>query len=207
MLTIIDYRAGNLTSIQLAFASLGFETRMTTEPKAILSAERIVFPGVGAAGSAMANLKQLKLVNAIKTQIKNGIPFLGICLGMQILFDNSEEDNGTHCLGVIPGKVKRFVTGKSGDKIPQMGWNQVNFKVNHPVLKDITSGSDFYFVHSYYAQPAQSSYIYAETNYAGITFTSIAGKGNLIATQFHPEKSGRIGLKLLENFLRWDGKC
>jgi glutamine amidotransferase len=126
---------------------------------------------------------------------------------MQILFDASEEYNGTPCLSVIPGKVKRFASSKGSDKIPQMGWNQVNFKVSHPVLKGIASGSDFYFVHSYYAQPAESSHIYAETNYAGITFTSIAGKANLIATQFHPEKSGRIGLKLLDNFMHWDGKC
>lgn len=207
MLTIIDYKAGNLTSVQLAFASLGIEARTTSKPEEILSAERIVFPGVGAAGSAMANLKQLKLEDAIKRQIAQGVPFLGICLGMQILFESSEEDSGTSCLGVLPGKVKRFASGNSGDKIPQMGWNQVHFKIDHPVFQGITSGGDFYFVHSYYALPAERCYSYAETDYAGITFTSIGGKDNLIATQFHPEKSGRIGLKLLENFLRWDGKC
>jgi glutamine amidotransferase len=207
MLTVIDYKAGNLTSIQLAVASLGFDVRTTSKPADILSADRIIFPGVGAAGSAMKNLEQLKLVDVIKEQITRGVPFLGICLGMQILFDSSEEDNGTTCLGIIPGQVKRFVSNKISDKIPQMGWNQVHFKIYHPVMKGIANDSDFYFVHSYYALPADESNTYAETEYAGTTFTSICGKNNLIATQFHPEKSGRIGLKLLENFLSWDGTC
>lgn len=207
MLTIIDYKAGNLTSVRLAFASLGVETLTTSEPEQVLSADRIVFPGVGAAGSAMQNLTQLKLIDAIKIQIEQGVPFLGICLGMQILFESSEEDKGTPCLGILPGKVKRFNEGKNGDKIPQMGWNQVNFKIEHPVFKGINSGSDFYFVHSYYVAPAEKKYIFAETNYSGVSFTSVSGKNNLIATQFHPEKSGRIGLKLLDNFLHWNGKC
>jgi imidazole glycerol-phosphate synthase subunit HisH len=207
MLIIVDYKAGNLTSVQLAFASLGVESRLTSEPEDVLSAERIVFPGDGAAGSAMANLKQLKLVDAIKRQITNGVPFLGICIGMQLLFDSSEENGGTPCLGILPGKVKRFTPAKSSDKVPQMGWNQVNFKIKHPVFKDIDSGSDFYFVHGYYPVPAKKQYIFAETEYAGITFASISGKNNLIATQFHPEKSGRIGLKLLDNFLHWNGLC
>lgn len=207
MLTIIDYKAGNLTSIQLAFASLGFETCTTSKQEDILSADRIIFPGVGAAGSAIENLKQLNLVDAIKNQITRGVPFLGICLGMQVLFDSSEEDNGTTCLGIIPGTVKRFVSNKTEDKVPQMGWNQVYFKIEHPVFNGIISGSDFYFVHSYYALTADKSNIYAETDYAGTRFTSVCGKNNLIATQFHPEKSGRLGLKLLENFVSWDGTC
>jgi glutamine amidotransferase len=207
MLTIIDYKAGNLTSVQLAFASLGVEARVTSEPEEVLAADRIIFPGVGAAGSAMASLKHLRLVEAIKRQITSGIPFLGICLGMQILFESSEENGGTPCLGILPGKVRRFTPVERGDKIPQMGWNQVNFKVKHPVFEGITSGSDFYFVHSYYAVPSEKQYTFAETEYGGISFTSISGENNLIATQFHPEKSGRIGLKLLDNFLHWNGVC
>ena len=207
MITIIDYKAGNLTSVKLAFQALGVAAKITDKPDDVLAAERVVFPGVGAAGASMDNLRRLRLVEPIKTKIAEGIPFLGICVGMQVLFDYSEEDDHTPCLGVIPGAVKRFRPPDRSCKIPHMGWNRVNIKATHPLLAGIEDASEFYFVHSYYPAPAEADYILGQTDYAEANFTSIAGKHNLMTTQFHPEKSGRIGLKLLENFSRWDPTC
>jgi glutamine amidotransferase len=207
MITIIDFKAGNLTSVQLAFQTLGVEAKITDKPADILAAERVVFPGVGAAGASMDSLHRLGLAEAIKTQIGRGIPFLGICVGMQVLFEFSEEDQGVPCLGIIPGWVKRFSPSNARYKIPHMGWNSVRFKATHPLLDGIEDESEFYFVHSYYPAPAQDDYVFGQTDYAEVNFASIVGRDNLLASQFHPEKSGRIGLKLLENFTRWDGKC
>lgn len=205
MIAIVDYQAGNLTSVKLAFEHLGVAAKITSRPEEILAAARVVFPGVGSAGAAMQNLCNLKLNNTLKQVVERGTPFLGICLGTQIIFDSSEEDGGTACLGLIAGTVKRFRPAKRTDKVPQIGWNAVNFRRPHPVLEGIESGSEFYFVHSYYAAPKIAREIIGETDYAGIIFAALVGKGNLIATQFHPEKSGRLGLKLLENFARWTG--
>jgi glutamine amidotransferase len=207
MITIIDYKAGNLTSVQLAFQALGVEAKITDDPAVVLAAERVVFPGVGAAGASMDSLHRLGLAEAIKTQISRGIPFLGICVGMQVLFEFSEEDQGVPCLGVVPGRVKRFSPSNARYKIPHMGWNRVRFKAPHPLLTGIEDESEFYFVHSYYPAPTQADHVFGQTDYAEVNFASIVGRDNLLATQFHPEKSGRIGLKLLENFTRWDGKC
>jgi len=207
MITIIDYKAGNLTSVRLAFDALGVQTIVTDDAKQIISAEKIVFPGVGAIGAAMANLRQLKLIEPLAQQIANGVPFLGICLGMQILFEKSEENGGTACLGILAGEVKRFIAPSNDVKIPHMGWNAVKIKKKHPLLDNIENNSEFYFVHSYYPITTLRDTIYGETDYAGVNFTSVVGKNNVLATQFHPEKSGGIGLKLLENFIRWDGKC
>jgi glutamine amidotransferase len=207
MITIIDYKAGNLTSVKLAFEHIGCQVQITDKAEDILCAEKVVFPGVGAAKAAMDNLKELKILDAIKKVIADGVPFFGICIGMQLLFERSEEDNGTKCLGVLGGAVKKFKTFDKFCKIPQMGWNTVKIKRSHPVFDGIEDESEFYFVHSYYPSCSDKNNIIGQTEYADAVFTSAAGKGNLIAVQFHPEKSGRIGLKMLENFSKWDGKC
>ncbi len=207
MITIIDYKAGNLTSVQLAFEYIGCEVKITDKAKDILSAEKIVFPGVGAAKTAMDNLKKLKIVDEIKKVIADGVPFLGICIGMQVMFEMSEEDEGTQCLGILPGTVKKFKSSDKSYKIPQIGWNTVKIVKQHPVFAGIKDESEFYFVHSFYPAPAKKDIIIGQTEYADAVFASAAGKENLVATQFHPEKSGRIGLKLLKNFSEWNGKC
>ena len=203
MIAIIDYKAGNLTSVQLAFCALGSEAVVTSDPQAILAADRVVFPGVGAAGSAMRNLTDLHLVPVLKEVSARGTPFLGICLGTQILFDFSEEDGGTPTLGILPGRVPRFQPSDPWDKVPQMGWNQVKIVRPHPLLEGIADESEFYFVHSYYPAPADPALAVGTTDYAEVTFASMVGRGNVAATQFHPEKSGRIGLRLLANFTQW----
>mgnify|MGYP000942077625 FL=1 len=203
MIAIVDYKAGNLTSVQLAFRALGCEAAVTSDPQAILAAGRVVFPGVGAAGSAMQNLEGLGLTAVLKEVAARGTPFLGICLGTQILLDFSEEDGGTPTLGILPGRVPRFLPKDPWDKVPQIGWNQVRIARPHPLLEGIEDGSEFYFVHSYYPAPADPSLAIGTTGYAGVTFASMIGRGNVAATQFHPEKSGRIGLRLLANFTRW----
>ncbi len=203
MIAIVDYKAGNLTSVQLAFRALGCGAEITSDPQVILAADRVVFPGVGAAGSAMRNLTELQLLPVLKAVAARGTPFLGICLGTQILFDFSEEDGGTPTLGLLPGRVPRFQPADRWDKVPQMGWNQVRIVRPHPLLEGIADGSEFYFVHSYYPAPADPALAVGTTDYAGITFASMVGRGNVAATQFHPEKSGRIGLRLLANFIGW----
>lgn len=207
MIAIIDYKAGNLTSVRLALEHIGVKCEITSDSAHILRAERVIFPGVGAAGEAMKNLNELGLLESLKTVVSQGVPFLGICLGTQIIFEFSEEDGGTNCIGFIPGTVKRFVPSNPLCKIPHMGWNAVEFLRRHPLLEGIEDGSEFYFVHSYYPSPSDTSYVIGVTEYADVRFASIIGKGNIFATQFHPERSGRIGLRLLENFSRWDGKC
>ena len=206
MTAIVDYRAGNLTSVRLAFETIGAAAEVTSDPAAIRAADRILFPGVGAAGSAMHNLGELGLADVLRERIAAGVPFLGICLGTQILFERSEEDGGTPCLGILPGAARRFVPRSRADKIPEMGWNQARIVRPHPLLAGIPDGSDFYFVHSYYPAPAEPSDIVCTTEYCGAPFASMVGRGSLAATQFHPEKSGRVGLRLLANFAAWDGR-
>ncbi len=207
MIAIIDYKAGNLTSVKLALEHIGAPCEITSDPAEILAAERVIFPGVGAAAAAMNNLRELRLLDTIETTVTGGKPFLGICLGTQIILEFSEEDGGTPCVGIVPGTVKRFIPPDPLCKIPQMGWNAVEFTRSHPVLAGIEDSSEFYFVHSYYPAPADPRYVIGETEYADVRFASILGRANLIATQFHPERSGRIGLQLLRNFARWDGLC
>ncbi len=207
LITIVDYKAGNLTSVRLALERLQVEAQITNDPEVVLQAERVIFPGVGAAGAAMEEVHTLKLRPALVEFIESGRPFLGICVGTQILLESSEEDDGTPCMGVIPGEVKRFRPTSHYDKIPQMGWNAVHFTRNHPVFERIEDKSEFYFVHSYYPSPSNPENSLGETEYAGTRFSSILGRDNLIATQFHPERSGRIGLALLNNFCKWDGRC
>lgn len=207
MIAIIDYKAGNLTSVKLALEYIGADCKITADQKVIASAERIIFPGVGAAGEAMRNIHQLGLIDPILSAAANGTPFLGICLGTQVIYKFSEEDGGVACIGLVPGCVKKFNTSNKEYKIPQIGWNNVKIIQKHPVFEGIENNSEFYFVHSYYPKSTDTSFIIGETDYAEVRFTSVTGKNNIIATQFHPEKSGRIGLKLLDNFRRWDGKC
>lgn len=207
MIAIIDYKAGNLTSVRLALEHIGAPCEITSDPATIAAADRVIFPGVGAAAAAMDNIRSLHLLDAIETAVSDGKPFLGICLGTQIIFQYSEEDGGTPCIGIVPGEVKRFRPADPLCKIPQIGWNAVEFTRPHPLFAGIESGSEFYFVHSYYPAPADPRYTLGETEYADVRFASAIGKRNLAATQFHPERSGRIGLRLLENFSRWDGTC
>ena len=195
MTAIVDYRAGNLTSVKLAFDVLGEKTVVTSDPAVVRAASRVVFQGVGAAASAMANLRELKLVDAVRQAAGSGRPFLGICLGMQILFEHSEEDGGVDLLGILPGKVRRF-PDVPGFKVPEIGWNDVQASADGGLLK---SGEEYYFVHSYYAE--LTPFTVGRTEYAGVTFTAAVRKGGLFATQFHPEKSGRVGLDLLRRFL------
>lgn len=203
MIAIVDYNAGNLTSVKLAFQALNCEAEVTRNPETILNADHVIFPGVGAAGSAMRHLSDLKLIDPIKEVTAKGTPFLGICLGTQILFDFSDEDFGIPTLGILPGRVPRFLPENPRDKVPQIGWNQVKYTRPHPVMEEIEDESEFYFVHSYYPAPESDEIVVGTTNYAGVSFASMVGCGNVLATQFHPEKSGRIGLKLLENFIKW----
>ncbi len=201
---IVDYKAGNLTSVKLALERIGYQAIITDDPETIIKAKRIIFPGVGSAKSAMKNLTENGISSAIKDVVNKGVPFLGICLGAQIILGFSEEDGGTETLGLISGRTKKFMPKSSDYKIPHMGWNSVLFAKEHPILTDIENGSEFYFVHSFYPVPDDSSLIIGRTDYAEVLFPAIIGKENVMACQFHPEKSGRIGLKLIENFCKWN---
>ncbi|MFH1090941.1 MAG: imidazole glycerol phosphate synthase subunit HisH [Pseudomonadota bacterium] len=208
-IAIIDYEAGNLTSVERAVRRLGFQAEVTRNPESILAAGRVIFPGVGAAGSAMASLKRLGLAEVLREVKRLGKPLLGICLGAQIILDSSEEDGGVECLGLLPGLTRRFPSGLAEEnrklKIPHMGWNQVRLVREHPVLAGIRPDQEFYFVHSYYPDPAEEPAAIGWTDY-GLSFASILARENLIAVQFHLEKSGRPGLNILDNFCRWDGE-
>ena len=207
MIAIIDYKAGNLTSVRLALETIGVQAEVTRDVARIRAAVRVIFPGVGAAGSAMEHLRELDLIDTIREVAASGTPFLGICLGTQIILERSEEDGGTPCIGLVPGRVERFQPEDPLCKIPQIGWNTVRFRREHPLLDAIEDETEFYFVHSYYPAPSDPAYVVGETEYAGAVFSSIVGRGNVFATQFHPERSGKIGLRLLSNFAEWGGEC
>jgi len=198
MIAIIDYGAGNLRSVAKAVARLGYQAQVTSEPARVLDADIIILPGVGAAGDTMDSLQKLGLVEPVKQVIAEDRPFFGICLGLQVLLTTTEESGGYDCLDLIPGMVKLL---PSDLKVPQMGWNQVRQEVDHPIFEGIPDSSNFYFVHSYYVDPAERSVVAGTTDY-GVEFCSMVVKDNLIATQFHPEKSGETGLRLLANFLK-----
>ena len=203
MIAIIDYGMGNLRSVQKGFEKVGFEAVVTSDPKVVLEAERIVLPGVGAFPDCMRNLEHGGFVEPILKVIREGRPFLGICLGLQLLFTESEEFGIHKGLGVIPGRVVRFPEGMTEEeeelKVPHMGWNQLSFKLRPPAFSGIPDGTNFYFVHSYYVRPDDSSVIATTTRY-GIDFCSSVWKDNIVATQFHPEKSQEKGLAILQNF-------
>jgi glutamine amidotransferase len=202
MVAVIDYQAGNLTSVVRALAALGVSGRVTEDPAVVQRADRVIFPGVGAAGKAMAVLRERGLDEALRQAQSRGVPILGICLGAQIILDFSEE-NDTPCLGLLPGRT-RSLPRQPGLKIPHMGWNRVEFVRPHPVFAGLPATAEYYFVHSYYPQPAREELVVGVTGH-GIAFVSALGWENLVATQFHPEKSGRFGLQILANFLAWDG--
>ncbi|MFH1076281.1 MAG: imidazole glycerol phosphate synthase subunit HisH [Pseudomonadota bacterium] len=209
MITIIDYAAGNLTSVARAVRYLGHPCRITPYAEEIAASERVIFPGVGSAGQAMEHLQKTGIDQAIRAYCATGRPFLGICLGTQIILDQSEEHD-TPCLGIIKGQVKRFPdplisSDSTLQKVPHMGWNNIEIKKAHPVLKGILNEHEFYFVHSYYPAPESVEVILGKTIH-GMEFTSILGVNNIIAAQFHLEKSGRPGLMLLENFCKWNGE-
>ncbi len=201
---IVDYDAGNLRSVQRACAEIGVRAVIGSDPARLLDAERVIFPGVGAAGSAMRSLRGAGLDAALKSAIEVGKPVLGICLGLQISMEHSEEQD-TRTLGIVPGTVKRFRFDRPELKIPHMGWNEVRPVKAHPLLEDIEPGDEFYFVHGYYPAPTRDEDVCALTDYE-TEFASAVGRGSYFATQFHPEKSGRVGLRLLEKFARWSGR-
>ena len=200
MISIVDYGMGNLRSVKKAFESLGFLPTVTSNPEEILNSGGLVLPGVGAFGDCMKNLEEYNLIEPIRLFIKDGKPFLGICLGLQLLFEESEESPGENGLGILKGKVVRFPRfNEERLKVPHMGWNQVDARRPLPILKGIPVGSWFYFVHSYFPEPEDSTVIAGITHY-GIEFTSAIEKDNIFACQFHPEKSSTLGLRILENF-------
>ena len=204
MAVIVDYDAGNLKSVERACREVGLDAVISNDPGRIRAADRIIFPGVGAAGSAMRSLAASGVDAALVDAFHAGTPILGICLGLQISLDHSEE-NDTETLGLVPGDVRRFRLDDPRLKVPHMGWNAVNLCRSHPVLDGIEPGDEFYFVHAYRPVPANPEDVIAESSYEGV-FCSALGRGNYVATQFHPEKSGRVGLGLLERFAAWDGR-
>lgn len=208
MIAIIDYNAGNITSVARALHSIGQEFVITDDTKMLDAASHVIFPGVGAAGEAMTYLKQKKLDVWLQACFQSGKPLMGICLGTQIVLASSEE-NSTGCIGLVPGSTKRFPDDLAADgralKIPHMGWNSVTFKRKHPVFEGLDPEAEFYFVHSYYPSPSDEAAVLGTTDY-GITFCSVLAVKNLVAMQFHPEKSGRPGLQILKNFCAWRGR-
>lgn len=204
MAVIVDYDAGNLRSVQRACDEVGLTATISDDPKAIRHADRIIFPGVGAAGSAMRSIRKSGVDVALRQAFQADVPILGICLGLQISLEFSEEDNQT-TLGFLPGNVCRFQPNRPDLKIPHMGWNEVEVRRRHPLLEGIEEGDEFYFVHSFFPKPRNPATVYALTQYER-EFCCAAGLDNFFGTQFHPEKSGRVGLGLLGRFRFWDGR-
>lgn len=198
---IVDYGAGNLRSVERAVADAGVDPCVTADPYDVLHAERLIVPGVGAAADTMRNLRERGMVEPVREFIASGRPFLGVCMGQQALLGVSEEGGEHECLGIIPGRVKRL-PGGDGRKVPHMGWNNVRQRREHPIFEGIPDESFFYFVHSFYPAPDDDDTVIGETEY-GLTFASVLARDNIVATQFHPEKSGASGLRMYANFLRW----
>jgi glutamine amidotransferase len=201
MIDVIDYRAGNGPSVVYALEHLGIACRLAGTPEALAGAERIVLPGVGAARATIDSLEDQALVGALRERVLgDGVPFLGICIGLQVLFDHSEEGD-VDCLGFVPGRVRRF---PDTDRVPQIGWNEVRFTRAHPVTDGLPERGHFYFVNSYHCVPDDPADALGITEYSR-EFCSVVARGNVLATQFHAEKSGALGLSLLRNFATWDG--
>lgn len=201
MIVVVDYGAGNVQSVVNALEAIGAEAILTTDPEAIRAAEGVIVPGVGAAKDTMENLQRAGLVEPVMDVIAAGTPYLGVCMGMQALMTYSVEHGGQQCLDVVPGVVRELETDLA---VPHMGWNAVvptSAGAGHPLLDGIPDGAEFYFVHSFACFPADPQWVLAETDY-GSPFPSIIGRGNIMSTQFHPEKSGEYGLHLLRNFIR-----
>lgn len=204
MIAIIDYEAGNLTSVARALTHLGSRNVITADPETIMAADRIIFPGVGAAKATMQTLQKRGLNRVLTDFYRTGRPMLGICIGIQILFEHSEEEDAA-CLGLLPGQVKKYPVSPIGSengvlKVPQIGWNEVHQTQVHPIFEGVPNPAHFYFVNSYYPDPKEPQIVIGRTHY-GLDFCSTIAYENLIATQFHLEKSGRVGLKMLNNFL------
>jgi glutamine amidotransferase len=195
---IVDYGAGNLRSVARAVIEQGYEPLVSSDVAAVDDAEAVILPGVGAAADTMRNLNQRGLVEPLRRYIAGGRPFLGVCMGQQALLSISEEGGEHACLDVIKGRVRRFPSGHL--KVPHMGWNRVEQTRDHPVFEGIDDGAYFYFVHSYYPAPDDSDVVIGETEY-GLRFASVLARDNVVATQFHPEKSGKDGLRFYANFL------
>ena len=200
MIAVIDYGAGNLRSAVRALQHVGAQLTVTDDPEIIRSAQGVVLPGVGATRDTMQELERRRLIASIRDVVAAKTPFLGICVGMQVLAETSEEFGEHACLGIVPGRVRKLPS--SAGKVPQIGWNQVSFaQPNHPVLAGIPQQTDFYFVHSYYVDIPDETLVAGRTDY-GLAFPSVLAAGSVVATQFHPEKSGRWGLALLRNFVQ-----
>lgn len=203
MIAIIDYGAGNLSSVKKALDYLGAESEITQDKEKIMSAGHIILPGVGSFGDAMNSMEERGLVDTVRQAALSGKPFLGICLGLQLLFESSDESPDVKGLGILGGKIVTIPKDK-GLKVPHMGWNSVSLKQTDGIFSGIKDESYFYFVHSYYLKDADEDVVAATTQY-GVNIQCAVQKGNLCATQFHPEKSSKTGLKLLENFLKLEG--
>ena len=197
-IVIVDYGAGNLRSVGNALRTLGHEPEVSRDPRTIATARVVILPGVGAGGAAMGELENLNLVEALRQRVNQKLPLLGVCLGLQLLLTATEEGGLVPCLGIVPGMVRML---PEDGKIPHMGWNQVKQCRPHPVFAGIPDNSNFYFVHSYFAEPEEKSVVIGSTDY-GVVFCSVLASGSVIATQFHPEKSGAMGLKFYDNFVK-----
>ena len=195
---VVDYESGNLRSVAKALERAHVRPLVASDARELLSADAAILPGVGAGDSAMEALRQRGLVDPLREFVASGRPLLGVCLGLQLLMDSTAEGEAS-CLGIVPGRVKQLPPGL---KVPHMGWNLVRFKEAHPVFQDIPKDPYFYFVHSYYAEPVDSQVTLGVTEY-GVTFCSVLARGNVIATQFHPEKSGPLGLKIYRDFVKY----
>jgi len=203
MIAVVDYRAGNAPSVQYALEHLGLAARLVSRADEVATADRIILPGVGAAGATIDSLVEQDLVGALTDRVcGDGVPFLGICIGLQVLFDHSEEGD-TDTLGWVPGRVRRF---PDSGRVPQIGWNRVQFTRPHPLTRGLPDDGHFYFVNSYYCTPVADDDALGVTDY-GFEFCSVAARGNVVATQFHAEKSGALGLALLRGFAAWDPTC
>jgi glutamine amidotransferase len=204
MIAIVDYKAGNLTSVARALDHLGHRCEITDRPEKVRAADRVILPGVGAAGATMENLRALGLEECLRHDVaKVGTPFLGICIGIQVLLDHSDEDGGVDCLAIVPGRVIKFPNSIDGRplKVPQIGWNRVHQELPHPMFAGVPDNTHFYFVNSYYPVADDKSVVIGTSDY-GVPFTAAIARGNVIATQFHLEKSGAAGLRMLDNFCR-----
>jgi glutamine amidotransferase len=198
MIAIIDYGAGNLRSVANAVAKLGHKSIVTSNPGDVLSAAAVILPGVGAAADTRDSLAERGMAEVIRQLIYEQRPLFAVCVGMQVLFSGTEEGGWEECLGIVPGAVRKLPPGL---KVPHMGWNQVKQRLGHPIFDAIPDEANFYFVHSYYADPDDMSLVAGTTDY-GVSLCSVLIRGNLVATQFHPEKSGEYGLKMYANFLK-----
>jgi glutamine amidotransferase len=203
MIAVVDYRAGNAPSVLYALEHLGLEATLVDRPEQVATAERIILPGVGAARATIDSLVEQDLVGALTDRVRgDGVPFLGICIGLQVLFDHSEEDD-TDCLGWVPGSVRRF---PDSGRVPQIGWNRVRFTRPHPLTADVPDDGHYYFVNSYYCVPDDHADALGLTDYT-VEFCSVVARDNVVATQFHAEKSGPLGLSLLRAFATWVPAC